>query len=112
MLRNRSKLNLAAFAAVAFSVGLATPVYAQSEADCAARADRAAREGPSVVGSTAGGAAGGAVFGALVGGKKGAKRGAAAGAVVGGASRVVRDSATYKRVYDECMANRNLTPTQ
>jgi len=80
----------------------------QSEADCAARADRAARDSTSIAGGAVKGAAGGALFGAIVSDKtsKGAKRGAALGAVVGGASASYNQNETYKRVYDECMAGR------
>ena len=56
MLKNQSKWNLAAIAALAMAVCLATPVHAQSEADCAARADRAQRESNSVLGGAAVGA--------------------------------------------------------
>jgi len=84
------------------------PVYAQSEADCAARADRASRESSGALGGAVKGGAGGALFGAIVSDKssKGAKRGAALGAVVGGASGAHNKQEVYKRVYDECMAGR------
>jgi hypothetical protein len=80
----------------------------QSEADCAARADRAARDATSIAGGAVKGAAGGALFGAIVSDKtsRGAKRGAALGAVVGGASSSHNRNETYKRVYDDCMAGR------
>ena len=84
------------------------PVYAQSEADCAARADRAARDSSGALGGAVKGGAGGALFGAIVSDKssKGAKRGAALGAVVGGASGAHSKEQVYKRVYDDCMAGR------
>jgi hypothetical protein len=87
---------------------LAMPVHAQSEADCAARADRAARDSSGVLGGAAKGGAGGALFGAIVSDKsrKGAKRGAALGAIVGGASGAHSKEQIYKRVYDDCMAGR------
>jgi hypothetical protein len=87
---------------------IAMPTHAQSAADCAARADRAARESSGVLGGAAAGGAGGALFGAIVSDKssKGARRGAALGAVVGGAHGAYRKDQTYKRVYDDCMAGR------
>jgi uncharacterized protein YcfJ len=88
------------------ALSLSMSARAQSEADCAARAERAARGGSTVVGGAAVGAAGGALFGAVVGGRKGARRGAVAGAVVGGASRAVVKNDTYRRVYDDCMYRR------
>ncbi len=84
------------------------PAHAQSESDCAARADRAARDSTGALGGAVRGGAGGAVFGAIVSDKssKGARRGAALGAVVGGASGAHSKNQTYKRVYDDCMAGR------
>jgi len=84
------------------------PAHAQSAADCAARADRAARDSSGVLGGAVAGGAGGALFGAIVSDKssKGAKRGAALGAVVGGASGAYKKDQIYKRVYDDCMAGR------
>jgi uncharacterized protein YcfJ len=105
MLRNQPKSNLVAIATLAMALCLATPVQAQSEADCAARADRAEREASGVLGGAAVGAAGGAVFGAIVGdNRKATRRGAALGAVAGGATNAVRKNKTYKQVYDSCMA--------
>ena len=107
MLQYKPKWNLAAIATLALAVCLATPVQAQSEADCAARADRAQRESNSVVGGAAVGAAGGAVAGAILGdSRKSTKRGAALGAVAGGATNAVRKNKTYKQAYDACMAGR------
>ena len=84
-----------------------TPSYAQSEADCAARADRSQRESNSVIGGAAVGAAGGAVAGAILGdSRKATKRGAALGAVAGGTTNAVRKNKTYKQAYDDCMAGR------
>lgn len=78
-----------------------------SEADCAARADRAARDSTGVAGGATRGAVGGAAFGAIVGdSSKATKRGAALGAVVGGASAAHHKNDVYKRVYDECMRGR------
>jgi hypothetical protein len=87
---------------------LTFPVQAQSEADCAARADRAARDSSGALGGAVRGGAGGALFGAIVSDKssKGARRGAALGAVVGGASGAHSKEQVYKRVYDDCMAGR------
>jgi len=105
MSRTRQNRNLPA-AAIAITIVLSTPVHAQSEADCAARADRAARGGSTVVGSAAVGAGGGALFGAIVGGRRSAARGAAAGALVGGAASAISKNDTYRRVYDDCMYRR------
>ena len=88
------------------SLGIAMPSHGQSEADCAARADRAARDSSGALGGAVRGGAGGALFGAIVGNSKGAKRGAALGAVVGGASGAHNRQDVYKRVYDDCMAGR------
>ena len=105
MLRNQTMRNLAAIASIAMAICLATPVHAQSAADCAARAERAERGSNSVVGGAAVGAAGGAVFGAIVGdNRKATRRGAALGAVAGGATNAHRKNKTYKQVYDACMA--------
>ena len=83
------------------------PIHAQSEAECAARADRAARDSTGVLGGAAAGAAGGAAIGAIVGGRsKYAKRGAAIGAVAGGAKQAHRKNERYKQVYDDCMRGR------
>jgi predicted lipid-binding transport protein (Tim44 family) len=105
MMRILSKRNLAAIATIALSFHLATPVYAQSAADCAARAERAERGSSGVMGGAAAGAVGGAVFGAIVGdNRKAAKRGAVLGAVAGGATNSYRKNEAYKREYDACMA--------
>jgi len=105
MLRNQTMWNLAAITPIALAFCLATPVYGQSAADCAARADRAERDSNSVMGGAAVGAAGGAVFGAIVGdNRKAAKRGAALGAVAGGVNNTHRKNQTYKTAYDACMA--------
>jgi hypothetical protein len=91
---------------VALVAGL--PATAQSEADCAARADRAAKDSSGPLGGAVAGGVGGAVFGAIVSDKsrKGAKRGGALGAVVGGASGAHSKNQVYKQVYDACMAGR------
>ena len=106
MLQKRHVRNLAAIADTALALSVSLPVFAYSASECSARAERVARGGPTVVGSSARGAAGGALFGAVVGGKKSARKGAAAGAVVGGASSAIRNNETYKRVYDDCMYGR------
>ena len=104
MLRIKSMWKLAVIATV---ICLVTPAHAQSEADCAARADRSQRESNSVLGGAAVGAVGGAVGGAILGdSRKATKRGAALGAVAGGATNAVRKNKTYKQVYDDCMAGR------
>jgi hypothetical protein len=94
--------------ALCSSLFFAFPAFAQSEADCAARADRAARGSTGALGGAVTGGAGGALFGAIVSDKsgKGARRGAALGAVVGGASGAHNRNQVYKRVYDDCMAGR------
>jgi hypothetical protein len=85
-------------------LGVALPAYAASPADCAAVADRAARNQGSVIGGAAHSATRGAVFGAIVGdGRKGARRGATLGAVVGGARTAVQRDQVYQWAYDDCM---------
>ncbi|MCB1859309.1 MAG: glycine zipper family protein [Gammaproteobacteria bacterium] len=108
MKRKKPHRNHAAILAFCASLIAATPVLAQSAADCAARADRAARDSSGVLGGAAAGGVGGALFGAIVSDKssKGARRGAALGAVVGGAKGAYNKDQTYKRVYDNCMAGR------
>ena len=105
MRRIQPRWALAAVIPLAFC--LTTPAYAQSEADCAARAERAERESNSVVGGAAVGALGGAAVGAILGdSRKTTKRGAALGAVAGGTTNAVRKNKKYKQVYDDCMAGR------
>jgi hypothetical protein len=108
MLKRSLDRNLLAVAGVGVSLALAMPVHAQSAADCAARADRAARNTYGVVGGAARGAAGGAAIGAIVSSdsRKGARKGARIGAAVGGTSGAIRRSDTYKRTYDNCMYGR------
>jgi hypothetical protein len=108
MFRRRPTRMLAATAALTMGIIFTAPVYAQSAADCAARADRAARDSGSAVRGGVGGAAGGAVIGAIASdnSRRGARRGAAAGAVAGGATGAYRNNKTYKRIYDDCMAGR------
>jgi uncharacterized membrane protein YebE (DUF533 family) len=108
MQHRRSNQNLVVVTVLGIASVLCVPAHAQSEADCAARADRAARDSSSALGGAVAGGAGGALFGAIVSDKssKGAKRGAALGAVAGGASGAYRKDKTYKRVYDDCMAGR------
>ena len=102
---NLRKGRVAVFGVLLTSCVLTVPARAASEADCAARADRAAADSKGAVGGAVVGGAGGAVFGAIVSDKasKGAARGAAVGAIVGGAVGAHKKNETYKRVYDECM---------
>lgn len=94
-------------AAVALAAcGVVTAQQKISPADCAAMADRAARDHGTVMGGAARSATKGAIFGAIVGGDdrgRTAGRGAALGAVVGGTRGAVRKNQTYEWVYDECM---------
>ena len=85
------------------TVGLCTApaLHAASASDCAAEADRASREGGTMMRSAAGGALRGAAFGAIVGGDAGT--GAAVGAVVGTARKGHQKNQTYNQVYDSCM---------
>lgn len=104
MLSKNSIRKSLAFVVVAIALLIVQPAHAKSEADCAARADRAARDSTGVAGGAVRGAAGGALFGAVVGGNsKGARRGAALGTVVGGARGAVHKDSIYRRVYDDCM---------
>jgi len=98
--------SLTVFAGLVVACVLTAPAYAQSEADCAARADRASRDAVGVGGGAVRGGLGGAAFGAIVGGGKGARRGAALGAVVGGAAGAHNKDEAYKRAYDDCMRSR------
>jgi len=103
-LKKRSRLAAARVALLAgvAAVGLSAPaLYAATPADCAAEADRASREGGTMMRSAAGGAVRGAAFGAIVGGDAG--RGAAVGAVVGTARKGHQKNQTYNQVYDSCM---------
>lgn len=107
MSRTRPYRNRMAIAAMIISFVMVTPIHAQSEADCAARADRAARDSGRVVGGAVVGAASGAAIGAIVSNKsRSVRRGAAIGTVVGGTAGAHRNNQTYKRVYDDCMAGR------
>lgn len=94
--------------AMALALTLTMPAHAQSEADCSARADRAARDAGTAVGGGGRGAVGGAVVGAIASddSREGARRGAAAGAVVGAATGAVRNNQSWKSVFDDCMAGR------
>ena len=107
----RSKQLTEVLAAVVLAVApgmMAVAAERPSEADCAARADRAARDATGVAGGAVRGAVGGAAFGAIVSDKssRGAKRGAALGAVVGGAAGAHNRDQVYKREYDACMRSR------
>ena len=95
-------------AALGIALALATPVHAQSASDCAARAERAARNTTGVVGGAAVGAAGGAAVGAIVrsNSRRGARQGARIGAAVGGTTGAVRRNDAYRRTYDDCMRGR------
>ena len=108
MSRLKPHRHWASIAAMVLSFIVTMPIYAQSAADCAARADRAARSSGGVLTGAAVGAAGGAAIGAIVrrDSRKGARRGAGIGAVAGGATAAHRNNQTYKRVYDDCMAGR------
>lgn len=125
MLQRRPYRKLLTIAGLGIGLVLAMPAQAQSESDCAARADRAARDSGRVVGGAAIGAAGGAAVGAIVGNnrkcvghydrrnnrgcgsKRGdVRRGAAIGTVVGATTGAVRNNQTYKRIYDDCMRGR------
>ena len=107
MMRTRPNRKPLTIVVLSTALALTMPAHAQSEADCAARADRAARSSSGVVGGAVGGGAGGAGIGAIVSGsRKGTRRGAAIGAVVGGTTAAVRKNERYKRVYDDCMARR------
>lgn len=92
--------------ALVLTAGTAAMAQGRSPADCAAVADRAARDQRSVMGGAARSATKGAVFGAIVGNGKSARRGAALGAVVGGTRSAARRNETYEIVYDECMRGR------
>ena len=106
MMRRRPNRNLWAIAVMAMTFALTPLAHAQSEADCAARADRAARDSGGTMGGAVRGAAGGALIGAIIGNSKSTKRGAALGAIIGGARSANRKNNVYKRVYDDCMAHR------
>lgn len=106
-IRRSRPLLMAAVAAL-----LAAPAWSQttvvvrqgpSEAECSARADRAAMDSTGVVGGAVRGSVGGAAVGAIVGGRHGARHGAAAGAIVGGVAGGARRHDVYRRVYDDCM---------
>ena len=60
MLKRRPNRNLLVIAGLGISLALAMPVYAQTASDCAARAERAARNTTGAVGGAVVGAAGGA----------------------------------------------------
>lgn len=99
--------SLALVAGLAVGSAFVAPAYSQSEADCAARADRAARDATGAAGGAVRGGLGGAAFGAIVAdNSRGAKRGAALGAVVGGAAGAHNRNEAYKRAYDDCMRGR------
>jgi len=108
MLKRRPNRNLLAIAGLGISLALAMPAHSQSAADCAARADRAARNTTGVVGGAVGGAAGGAAIGAIVrsDSRRGARKGARIGAAVGATGGAVNRSNAYKRAYDDCMRHR------
>jgi hypothetical protein len=106
MLKRRPNRNLLVIPGLGISLALAMPVYAQTASDCAARAERAARNTTGAVGGAVVGAAGGAAVGAIVrsDSRRGARQGARVGAVVGGTSGAVRRNDAYRRTYDDCMA--------
>ncbi len=97
----------------AFALVISSAVVAQqqslSPADCAAMADRAARDHGTVMGGAARSGTKGAIFGAIVGGDdrgRAAGRGAALGALIGGTRGAAQKNQTYQRVYDDCMRGR------
>ncbi|EXJ12639.1 glycine zipper domain-containing protein [Imhoffiella purpurea] len=109
MQRTRSQRNRTILFSLCIALAASMPqVHARSPADCAARADRAARESAGFLGGAVAGGAGGAAFGAIVSDKsrQGARRGAALGAAVGGTTSAYNREQVYKRVYDDCMAGR------
>ncbi len=104
---SRLRLLFAAFALVTSSVVMAQKTM--SPADCAAMADRAARDHGTVMGGAARSGTKGAIFGAIVGGDdrgRAAGRGAALGALIGGTRGAAQKNQTYQRVYDDCMRGR------
>ena len=107
MIRSPNRASLAIVLMV-LAFAWATSVHAQSASDCAARAERVARNTGGVIGGAAAGSAGGAAIGAIVSdnSRKGARKGARIGAAVGGTTGAVRRNNTYNRAYDDCMARR------
>jgi hypothetical protein len=105
MMQRRPNRKALGIAVLALASIIATPASAQSASDCAARAERAARDRVGVVGGAVTGAAGGAAIGAIVrsDSRRGARKGARIGAAVGATSGAVNRSSTYRRVYDDCM---------
>ena len=104
VLQKLAKVFLSLGVVLALSSTVVAPAGAQSAADCAARADRAARDTSGIAGGAMRGATRGALFGAIVGdSRKSARRGAAFGGIVGGARGNYRKNEIYKRVYDDCM---------
>ena len=87
---------------------LSMPAHAQSEADCAARADRAGRDSGTAARGAGRGAVAGAVVGAIANDNsgEGARRGAATGTAVGAAVGAARNDQTWTRAFDDCMAGR------
>jgi len=108
MMQRNLKRTPLAIALMVLALAPATWVHAQSASDCAARAERAARNSGGLVGGAAAGAAGGAAIGAIVSdnSRRGARKGARIGAAVGGTTGAVRRNNNYRRVYDDCMAGR------
>ena len=89
---------------------LLTPMtWAQSAADCQARAKRAQMNTGTAGQGAFRGAARGAIFGGIVGGSKSAGRGAALGLLVGGARQNAKSQNIYRSTYDSCMATRRKT---
>ena len=101
----RSLMKASAVIGITTIMLIAVPTsYAQSAADCAARADRAQRDATSTAGGAARGAGAGLLFGAIVGDSSdSAARGALLGGVVGGARQSNQRNDIYRRVYDDCM---------
>ena len=108
MIRTSRDRALLIIATLGAALIVATPAHARSAADCAARAERAARDTGGFIGGAAAGSVGGAAIGAIVSdnSRKGARKGARIGAAVGGTAGAVRRNDTYRRVYDDCTAGR------
>ena len=104
---NHSLSRQALVIAMVLTSSTAAMAQKMSPADCAAVADRAARDQRSVMGGAARSATRGAIFGAIVGDSgRSAGRGAALGAFVGGTRSAVARNDVYERVYDDCMRGR------
>lgn len=104
---NHSLSRQALVIAMVLTSSTAAMAQKMSPADCAAVADRAARDQRSVMGGAARSATKGAIFGAIVGDSgRSAGRGAALGAIVGGTRSAAARNDIYERAYDDCMRGR------